>query len=88
MLVFTGVVHAIEKVYPKTILASNRAVSDGVGYETYPNNSTSKYIQDSNTDHKHSVTASGYLYGNTDSSGNASESRPVNFTIKVWKRRA
>ena len=86
MLVFTGIVHGIEKVYPKTILASNRAVSDGVGYETYPNNSTSKYIQDSNTDHKHSVTASGYLYGNTDSSGNASESRPVNFTIKVWKR--
>ena len=38
-----------------------------------------------NVSHTHNVTASGYLYGNTDSSG-GDESRPFNFTIKVWKR--
>ena len=88
MLVYTGGKQSIANVYGGTLLASNMGFRDSQGYLTNPNyggQGSDKYIKDSNIDHYHSVTASGYLYGDTDSSGEA-ESRPFNFTVKVWKR--
>ena len=52
---------------------------DGAG--SYPN----LYKITMNIAHTHSLPAS-YIYGNTDASGNASETRPVNYTMRIWKR--
>lgn len=88
LLVYTGGTASISNVYGGSVIASNVPVSDPKGYLSYPNYGGTDgytYVAESNINHEHSVTASGYLYGDTDSSG-GDESRPFNFTVKVWKR--
>lgn len=87
-LVYNGSKESISNVYAGSLLASNIAVDDPFTYAStpfYEGTTTNKYIKDTSIAHTHSVTAKGYLYGSTDSDG-GTESRPNNFTVRVWKR--
>lgn len=89
--------NAGKNVYDITNHTTLSSYSDSAGYATYANwggkkNSsyTRKIIEDASIsisgtttsesqNHTHSVTASGTISGD-------SETRPVNYTMKIWKR--